>query len=141
MKVYFRQREIQNGQIVSLNDAQKHPVIEFIGDCISYYTLIMWDPDAPSAENPIYSPWLHWIVQNVSKNEDIPKSIAEYVPPTPPVDTGYHRYIIDIYRQPEYVNYPTIPRDKRNNFDLDGFIKSNRLQKIDTFYFRSINNY
>lgn len=59
------------------------------------------DPDAPSRNNPKFREWHHWLVVNipstdVSKGEEL----SAYIGSGPPKDTGLHRYVYLIYKQP-----------------------------------------
>nr|DBA33998.1 TPA: hypothetical protein GDO54_001608 [Pyxicephalus adspersus] len=69
------------------------------------YTLIMVDPDAPSRSNPIHRFWRHWLVTNIpgdvlQRGKEVMGTIASpYYPPSPPANTGYHRYQFLLYIQ------------------------------------------
>lgn len=80
------------------------------------YTLVLSDPDATSRAEPVMGQMCHWIVTNLtlpfqsSKSEGTfdalssffsgrgsedngVEEIMPYLPPTPPPNTGYHRYV------------------------------------------------
>lgn len=104
------------------------------------YTVIIIDIDAPSSNNPIYSPWLHLLISNIPGIDIINgftyKSgtlIAEYIQPNPPKNTGIHRYIITICLQTNYINNVLI--HERNNFNYNKFVKNNKLKEIARTYF------
>jgi hypothetical protein len=67
------------------------------------YVIVMTDPDAPSAEDPSASEYLHWIGGDVHLQTDsavwsgdsLP--IVEYTPPAPPEGSGKHRYVFLVY--------------------------------------------
>jgi phosphatidylethanolamine-binding protein (PEBP) family uncharacterized protein len=82
------------------------------------YTLIMVDRDAPSRYNPINSFYLHWMIINTN---DV---IAEYIQPSPPKNSGEHRYYVILYEQSNKINYDLISRAR---FNLELFIKNNNL--------------
>ncbi|XP_073510127.1 phosphatidylethanolamine-binding protein 4 isoform X2 [Phyllobates terribilis] len=93
------------------------------------YTLIMVDPDAPSRQNPKFKNWRHWVLADIQGRDLLsgktPKGgeITVYKGPTPPANTGYHRYQFLLYLQPSG-SFPSIPssEDKsRGNFDADEF--------------------
>lgn len=67
----------------------------------AHYTLCMTDPDAPSRTEPTFREWHHWLVVNIP-GTDIAKGevLSEYVGSGPPPDTGLHRYIYLVYKQP-----------------------------------------
>ena len=102
----------------------------------SYYSLIMYDIHAPYKESPIYSPFIHWIVINIEGklfddgyNYSIYKKRStctsiEYFPPSPP--KGVHKYIFEIYEQPNKKNCIKYSRFiRRSNFSLANFDKRN----------------
>ncbi|XP_032085409.1 phosphatidylethanolamine-binding protein 4 [Thamnophis elegans] len=69
------------------------------------YALIMVDPDAPSRSNPMYRFWRHWAVTDISgtdmKTGNLQGHVlADYIRPTPPPESGYHRYQFFLYEQP-----------------------------------------
>jgi phosphatidylethanolamine-binding protein (PEBP) family uncharacterized protein len=62
----------------------------------------MYDPDAVGGTH------VHWIVTNINNN-DIKNgyNLLEYKGPAPPPKTGKHRYIFELYEQPNNENIPT----------------------------------
>jgi len=70
------------------------------------------DPDAPSRKEPTYREWHHWLVGNVPGN-DISKGevLSAYIGSGPPPNTGLHRYVFLIYKQPGKLTFdePRLP--------------------------------
>ena len=70
------------------------------------YTLMMIDPDAPSAAMPRAAPIRHWLVVDIPgaglAKGDISggTTASPYHQPGPPPGTGYHRYGQFIFEQP-----------------------------------------
>uniref|UniRef100_A0A8D0DUT0 Phosphatidylethanolamine binding protein 4 n=1 Tax=Salvator merianae TaxID=96440 RepID=A0A8D0DUT0_SALMN len=64
------------------------------------YVLIMVDPDAPSRTNPIYRFWRHWVITDIRVSKYSYFLHPEYRRPTPPSQTGYHRYQFLLFEQP-----------------------------------------
>ena len=92
-------------------------------------TLLMVDPDAPSAKNPSCRSWLHWIMTNVNtKTDDVKtgREIVKYQPPSPPSGSGRHRYYFLLYEQNDKTVYIKDP-DDRCKFDVDAFAAENDL--------------
>lgn len=97
----------------------------------SLYTLILFDPDAPSPINPTNRSYLHWLVLNIPSHTNISQgdTLVEYIGPGPLPGTGYHRYVFLIFRQPErfFFNHP--PRISnhtntgRGNFNVRQFVE------------------
>lgn len=84
-----------------------------------YYTIIMVDLDAPYPENPINSPYLHYL--SVNNNFSQERVIVDYIPPSPPKDSEPHRYVVFIFRQVKPMPIPTI--ETRVNFDVEDFLQ------------------
>ena len=64
----------------------------FVNNCgKGYYSWCFWDVDAPSPD------YLHWIVLNAESIHEGTDYLV-YQPPTPPVGTGAHRYILGLWR-------------------------------------------
>ncbi|XP_053617474.1 protein D2-like [Plodia interpunctella] len=102
------------------------------------YTVIMFDPDAPSPSNPFISSFLHWLVINVQKDGIASgDTIAEYLHPYPPPFGDIHRYVFLVYQQRErlpvkdFIAYSTIgrfkfsPQDFADNFNLGDPVAGN----------------
>ncbi|KAM3830949.1 phosphatidylethanolamine-binding protein 4 isoform 2-T2 [Vipera latastei] len=71
------------------------------------YVLIMVDPDAPSRSNPKYRFWRHWAVTDINgadlKTGNLQGHVlADYLRPTPPPESGYHRYQFLLFEQPAH---------------------------------------
>jgi phosphatidylethanolamine-binding protein (PEBP) family uncharacterized protein len=74
------------------------PVVNFqnILDKNKYYTLIMYDPDAPNINPNVVH--VHWIINNIQSNT-IFDTLLDYSGPHPPPGSGIHRYIFNLYLQ------------------------------------------
>ncbi|XP_030622470.1 phosphatidylethanolamine-binding protein 4 [Chanos chanos] len=98
------------------------------------YTLMMVDPDAPSRKNPTRSRWRHWLVTDI-KGRGLKKGqikgtvLSEYGRPTPPRQTGFHRYQFLLYEQPKDQTPSLSPDEKTSlgNWDPKAFVKRFRL--------------
>ncbi|XP_065601150.1 phosphatidylethanolamine-binding protein 4 isoform X2 [Cyrtonyx montezumae] len=70
------------------------------------YVVMLVDPDAPSRANPRSRFWRHWLLTDVPGTELRTgelrgRVLTEYSRPTPPPHSGYHRYQVRLYEQPE----------------------------------------
>ena len=85
-------------------------------------TLIMHDPDSM---NPS---WLHFLVINIP-NGDISKGdvIVSYAGPTPPPNTGTHRYIFELYEQARPIVLESL---NRSGFSMSNFTQKNELKFV-----------
>lgn len=65
------------------------------------YTLVLVDPDTPSRADPRLREYLHYLVSNIPENS-IGKGdlYTEYVGPMFSADTGVHRYVLLVFKQP-----------------------------------------
>ncbi|KAM4036458.1 phosphatidylethanolamine-binding protein 4 isoform 2-T2 [Anomaloglossus baeobatrachus] len=101
------------------------------------YILIMVDPDAPSRQNPRAKYWRHWMLADIQGTALLSgkslkgRVITAYKGPTPPENTGYHRYEFRLYLQPPG-SFPSLPSSEekhRGNFDPDEFASRFSLKK------------
>ncbi|XP_075714994.1 phosphatidylethanolamine-binding protein 4 isoform X2 [Rhinoderma darwinii] len=101
------------------------------------YTLMMVDPDAPSRDNPSRKYWRHWLVTDIQGQDLLSgqslkgRVITDYNGPSPPANTGYHRYEIRLYLQPPGSSPTLLSSEEkfRGNFDLDSFTLRFRFGK------------
>lgn len=94
MEVWYNNAPINNNQFLQINETQNKPEIKLNVVNNKKYMLIMHDPDA------IKGNYIHWVVSDI-QNNDIDKGITQlkYVGPSPPPNTGKHRYIFELYEQ------------------------------------------
>ncbi|KAJ7305180.1 hypothetical protein JRQ81_011086 [Phrynocephalus forsythii] len=83
------------------------------------YVLIMVDPDAPSRANPKYRFWRHWTIV------DINVSTKDYRRPTPPSQSGYHRYQFLLYEQPADQTITLSPEESasKGSWNVENFVE------------------
>jgi phosphatidylethanolamine-binding protein (PEBP) family uncharacterized protein len=99
MKIYYDDNEIKNKQFLTPTETNKQPIVKYTcnnndNGKNNLYSLIMYDPDS------IHGTYIHWAVINIPnndiKNGDI---LLPYKGPSPPYNTGKHRYIFNLYKQ------------------------------------------
>ena len=97
MKIYYDGNEIKNKQFLTPTETNKQPIVKYTcndNGKNNLYSLIMYDPDS------IYGTYIHWAIINIPnndiKNGDI---LLPYKGPSPPYNTGKHRYIFNLYKQ------------------------------------------
>jgi len=96
------------------------------------FTLVLTDPDAPSRTDKKWSEYAHFITTNILlKNEDNASAdsdffstdlsldkqgheILSYQGPAPPPNTGKHRYVFLLYKQPNGKTDLKPPSDRPN---------------------------
>lgn len=93
---------------VELKPAQvaNEPKVFWKAEQGKFYTLLMTDPDDPSREKPTNREWQHWLLGNIP-GSDIAKGqvLTEYVGSAPNENTGLHRYVILLFKQPGKINF------------------------------------
>ncbi|VDP10914.1 unnamed protein product [Soboliphyme baturini] len=90
------------GNVLTPTQVKDPPIhIKWPSEPGALYTLILTDPDAPSRKNPEFREWHHWLIVNVPE-EHVSKGdvLSEYIGAGPPKDTGLHRYVFLVYKQP-----------------------------------------
>ncbi|XP_015610252.1 protein D2 isoform X2 [Cephus cinctus] len=99
--VYPNNLTIEIGKEYTPTQVKDQPSVSWDAEAGSFYTLCMTDPDAPSRKEPKFREWHHWLVGNISGN-DVSKGevLSEYIGSGPPPDTGLHRYVFLVYKQP-----------------------------------------
>jgi phosphatidylethanolamine-binding protein (PEBP) family uncharacterized protein len=114
-----------NSQKLTKEETSEEPLITFMSNKTKTYTIILWDPDAPFKPS-----WVHWIVNNITKEQDIyntENELLSYNGPNPP--SGTHRYFIGLFVQEEGHINPYQPL-RRGFFDIVQFIKDYKLRPI-----------
>ena len=76
----------------------------------SLYTLLAFDPDAPSRRNPSSRSFIHHLLVNIDATKAGGVTHVEYHPPCPPQGSGRHRYVFLLYRQGAEVDVARLPR-------------------------------
>jgi phosphatidylethanolamine-binding protein (PEBP) family uncharacterized protein len=112
----------------TIAETAAEPVISFPKQKGMFYTILMYDPDAPAGT------WLHMLKMNVSSGDEHGNVVMSYMGPSPPAGSGSgpqgtHHYITSVYEQHGYVNsLPTY--NIRAKFDVDGLVKKYQLQHL-----------
>jgi len=96
-----------------------------------YYTLMMVDPDAPNNKTHEYRHWLHWLITNIPESAahadyfDVHKGnvLAPYKGPAASAESGPHRYVFLVYKQPEQLDTLKLhPINERRNFNISDWM-------------------
>ncbi len=107
-------------------ETEAAPAIRFPKQEGMYYTILMYDPDAPAGN------WVHMLKMNVSSGDEHGDVLMSYVGPSPPAGSGLgpqgtHRYITLVYKQHGYVDsLPTY--GTRVKFDVDRLVGTYGLE-------------
>ncbi|XP_066495813.1 phosphatidylethanolamine-binding protein 4 [Tiliqua scincoides] len=94
-----------------------------------HYVLIMVDPDAPNRAHPKYRYWRHWLVVDI-RGADLKNGnpqgrvLTDYTRPTPPAQSGYHRYQFLLFAQPPRETISLSPEEEAfsGSWNLQNFV-------------------
>ncbi|CAO0798493.1 unnamed protein product [Mucor circinelloides] len=139
-------KDVALGNNLTPQETSETPDVFFVApDQSAFYTLLMTDPDAPSAQDKKFGPWRHWVVTNIS-GTDVSKSLKKaenqhtpYIGPGPGENSGTHRYTFLLYQQSNGVQkfkpMEHEQREQRRKFDIRGFESENQLELISVNFF------
>ncbi|CAF0837441.1 unnamed protein product [Rotaria sp. Silwood1] len=136
--IQYRENESLDGNnILSKEETQSQPKVEVENiDDSTFRTLIMVDPDAPSRDDAVKGPVLHWLVANFQHNNLTDgHTLYSYNGPAPPAGSGPHRYIFLLYQSIDKIPEKKIGREQRLRFPLQQYVTDNRLGLLDATYF------
>lgn len=131
--VKYGQLEVKEGGVLTPTQVQNKPQLEWKADANAFYTVCMTDPDAPSRKDPTFREWHHWLVVNIPGiNIEQGEVLSDYIGSGPPKDTGLHRYIFLVYKQPSKLTFdenrlPDNSGDGRGCFKIAAFAKKYKL--------------
>ncbi|KAL3280718.1 hypothetical protein HHI36_003954 [Cryptolaemus montrouzieri] len=126
------QQEVNLGNELAPKNVRDAPEVTYESDPNAFYTLSMSDPDAPSRKKPERREWQHWLVVNIP-GSDLSKGevLNEYVGSGPPKDTGLHRYVFVLFKQPSKITFNEQKHSKtdgnRGNFSVKKFAEKYNL--------------
>lgn len=114
--------------ITAPSDLQEQPVIRLTGsqwNPTAYWTVFMFDPDAPTPENPSSADWLHWIWHHAHINDKTGlleggTHVVPYMGPSPPSYSPPHHYIFLLFEE-QTVTEPWVwneQRDRQNPYQI-----------------------
>ncbi|GFR06400.1 phosphatidylethanolamine-binding protein 1 [Trichonephila clavata] len=127
---YPSRRAIDCGAVLFSNATKDEPRIEFKAlNSDKLHTLVMFDPDIPTPQDPYLASYRHWLVENIpgsSFHEGY--TISSYVSPNPPLTSNAHRYIFLIYQQPKDEKLENnFDNNKRTHFQINTFVQNRNL--------------
>ncbi|KAI9497210.1 phosphatidylethanolamine-binding protein, partial [Zychaea mexicana] len=134
LKIMYGDKVIEHGEEMMPHELVNPPHIWFPAPNMdAHYTLVL------VSNLPSSYPAQHWIVANIEGN-----SINNYTPyhgPTPPLNSGKHRYVFALYEQ-SAVNQTTVPVledtvHHRAYFDIGKFSQDNSLKLVAATYMRA----
>jgi hypothetical protein len=148
LKIYYNDKHLIGVPKMSIKDTETIPcILCYKANPKKLYTVMLIDPTAPDTRKPDSGVWRHWLVVDIPGSEllegclnieEVGKVITSYQGPNPPMRSGRHVYHIQLYEQPGKLLGPQV-RDERRNWNMDQFIQTNNLYKLEqkTFTVRS----
>lgn len=102
------------GKELTPTQVKDAPTVTWEAEKGAFFTLLMVDPDAPSRQNQTFGDVRHWLVMNIPEaSVESGEHLFEYRGSGPPKDTGLHRYIFLVFKQPNGIiqhNEPHVPK-------------------------------
>jgi phosphatidylethanolamine-binding protein (PEBP) family uncharacterized protein len=126
----FTPLQVRDRPQVSWKDAKEN----------DFYTLIMTDVEGKERE------WLHWLAANIpGKNIEKGEFLTAFFPSAPPKESGEHRYVFLLFKQPEKINLQghekisTFKMEGRDKFSTNNFVQKFKLGSpvAGNFYYAS----
>ncbi|BGP12678.1 hypothetical protein JCM10213_008815 [Rhodosporidiobolus nylandii] len=134
--------DIQPGGTYSVADTQAEPSVSFNaapGE-EAKYTIVLADPDAPSRDDPKWSPYRHWVLSDVVPGQAAGQTLTKYLGPAPPAGSGPHRYVFLVYKQPlDHTPELGVDAEERPSFALRDFVRNNELELVGATFFYAEN--
>jgi phosphatidylethanolamine-binding protein (PEBP) family uncharacterized protein len=137
MNILYNSLKIKNREFLSISSTQIQPTIEFKSNANKYYTLLMHDPNAVLGHR------VHWLVVNIRGN-DVQSGfpVFPYIGPAPPLHSGIHHYIFEIYSHDSGIHEDDIQQELSKKYS-DRYIPLKILKSmlhlkkpLHTIYFR-----
>ncbi|KAJ8098440.1 phosphatidylethanolamine-binding protein [Lipomyces tetrasporus] len=127
---------IDPGRIMSTGVTAQAPEfsIQIFEDATKLYTIVIVDPDTPDLESDSYKTTLHYILADVriSGNEPlvdkaIARELVPYLPPHPEKNSGYHRYAVWVFEQPDGERLAVQQREGKDPVNVDSLLERERF--------------
>jgi phosphatidylethanolamine-binding protein (PEBP) family uncharacterized protein len=106
--IYPSTKLYKNNLFLSTNESSVEPTINLDCKSKSFYTLLMFDPDAIGGNK------IHWLIVNITKNDIlIGNTIVNYKGPNPPKGSGKHHYVYSLFKQHKLIDPTNVVLDSR----------------------------
>jgi phosphatidylethanolamine-binding protein (PEBP) family uncharacterized protein len=108
------------------------------------------DPDAPTPDDPKFAYWRHWVVTNISSDEidssnivKAGKTLTQYLAPGPKDESGPHRYLFLLFKEPEGLNLEKgdVGGEEfvdRRSFGAQEFVRKHGLELVGAQWMRGV---
>ncbi|XP_059622195.1 protein D3-like [Phlebotomus argentipes] len=98
---YPSDAEANYGNELTPTEVKDEPIVTWESDPEDLYTLLLVGLDAPTRAEPSLRAIKHWLVGNIPGNDlSEGETLAEYIGSGPLEDTGLHRYVFLVFKQP-----------------------------------------
>lgn len=130
LQVYYQSGlKAELGNELTPTQVKDQPSVGWNAEQYSFYTLSLIDPDA----GPKKKEFQHWLVGNIpGADVSMGETLTAYVGSATPPNTGLHRYVFLVYKQPsrlvfneQHISNRTA--EKRFNFSIQKFSKKYKL--------------
>jgi hypothetical protein len=123
---------IINRQFLTPLQTKQQPTVFYNFVPNELYTLIMYDPDTPHGD------YVHWLIINIKDNIKNGEILIPYKGPSPPINTGIHRYIFLLFRQQALIKKSDL-NDVERNIQFNNLLDKLSLinKPIEQIYFTS----
>ena len=106
--IYPSTKLYKNNLFLSIEESSIEPIINLNYGPKSFYTLLMFDPDAVGGNK------IHWLIVNITNNDIFRgDTIVKYKGPNPPKDSGKHHYVFSFFKQHKLVDPRNVVLDSR----------------------------
>ena len=106
--IYPSIRLYKNNLFLSIEESSVEPIINLDYKLKSFYTLLMFDPDAVGGNK------IHWLIINITKNDiSMGNTIVNYKGPKPPKDSGKHHYVFSFFKHHKLIDPRNVVLDSR----------------------------
>lgn len=127
LSVTFGETTVEHGQILTPSATEAPPSVSWEASEDSFYTLVCTDPDAISRSNPIFREFIHWVVVNIPGSDVASgETVAPYVGPGPPYNSGLHSYLFLVYKQASKFDAENVS-EATNYFSNRGGLKAHEF--------------
>ncbi|KAK3311717.1 phosphatidylethanolamine-binding protein [Chaetomium strumarium] len=161
-------KHISNGTLVRVSEVKEAPIVSItsLGDSTAFsslsgqkFTFMLIDPDAPTPDDPKFAYWRHWVVVNIPFPSDAAESdsnstprcvtttgrtLTQYLAPGPKDESGPHRYLFLLFREPEQgllLEKADVGGEEfvqRRSFRAEEFVKKHGLELVGVQWMRGV---
>jgi hypothetical protein len=110
LTITFPSKSPSNGSLVRVSDVAEKPTVALSPLSPNNtantprLTLLLLDPDAPTPADPKFAFWRHWVITSIpggAQEVSEGKEVTRYLAPGPKDESGPHRYLFLLFREPE----------------------------------------